>query len=70
MSSTVWVLIWYVQSGELHTVVTELNVDTTLGQNYLYWKEDEVAEAYRDLFNEAEVLYDDIVKVEHIGGRI
>jgi hypothetical protein len=70
MDSKVSILITYVIGDELRTLATKLDVNTDLGQLYLYWKEDIVAKQYKKLFAKAEISYDFIVKVETINNII
>ena len=70
MDSTLWILISYIKDNELRRVVADVNVDSNIGQNYMYWNEPSIAKEYADIFKEAEVKYDFIVKVERLNGKI
>jgi len=70
MNSVLWILISYIKDNELRRVVTDVNADSNIGQNYIYWNEPGIKKIYENIFKEAEVECDFIVKVEDLNGKI
>ena len=68
MSSELWILITLVRREDMDLLqyVHCLNVDTKFGQNYMYWREDDIAKVYAELFDFDEEV--EILKVETING--
>ena len=70
MNDTFTILITYIRKEDMDLMrcVTVLNRDTTFGQNYMYWKEDNIEQLYAALFD-----FDDeveILAVEELNGGI
>lgn len=66
MNSTFWIIISWVRKEDMQLLksIAELNRDTMIGQNYMYWNDKEVAEYYKELFDFDEEVY--ILAVEEI----
>jgi len=59
MGSTLNVLVQWIRRKDMMLLksVVRLNRDTKLGQNYMYWKEDDIASEWAEIFeDEAEIL--------------
>ena len=70
MNNVLWILISYIKDNELRRVVTDINTDSNIGQNYMYWNDPDIKKIYEDIFKEAEAGCDFIVKVEDLDGRL
>ena len=66
MNSELCVLVQWVRREDMILLksVVRLNRDTKLGQNYMYWKEDDIASEWAEIFdNDDEV---EILSIEEI----
>ena len=68
MNSDLYILVTWIRKEdmELLKTVIRLNRDTTLGQNYMYWNEENIAELYTEIFDFDEEVV--ILAVEEIEG--
>jgi len=68
MEKYFYILISWVRKEDMQLLksVAELDNDTTMGQNYMYWKEDDIAKYYAELFDFDEEV--EILAVERIEG--
>ena len=68
MPSDLWILITYLRDETMLKQVACLDADSKLGQNYMYWGEDDIAAEYAALFQYDEEIL--ILAVEAIQGKL
>ena len=68
MSSDLWLLITIIRKEDMQLLryVHHANRDTSLGQNYMYWNEDDMEKEYAEIFDFDEEVV--ILKVEELDG--
>ena len=68
MSSDLWLLITIIRKEDMQLLryVHHTSRDTKLGQNYMYWNEDEIEKEYDYIFDFDEEVV--ILKVEELDG--
>lgn len=68
MNSELWLLITIIRKEDMELLryVHKTDRNTNLGQNYMYWREDDIVKIYVELFDFDEEVV--ILKVEEIEG--